>query len=225
MEKEREYQRHWPPEQGQDEPVRRGRAVVGGHRVLRRKRRVQHHREQADGDARGVRPGERIPVDGVVIEGRSAIDESMLTGEPLPVSKTLADKVTGGTLNGDGRVIVQVTATGVDTVLAGIIRLVEDAQATKPPIQRLADRVSAVFVPVVVAHAAVMWPSAADPQQLAEVLEELDRILRVHAGTEEVHVKLVGESGERLFKLQPKVRITTELYGELKVLLGSKCLS
>jgi Cu+-exporting ATPase len=96
-----------------------------------------------------VRPGERFAVDGRVWEGQTQVDESMLTGEPLPVSKTLKDKVTGGTLNGDGRVIVQVTATGVDTVLAGIIRLVEDAQAAKAPIQRLVDKVSAVFVPVV----------------------------------------------------------------------------
>ncbi|MGB4359283.1 MAG: heavy metal translocating P-type ATPase [Rhodoferax sp.] len=101
------------------------------------------------GDELVVRPGERFAVDGRVREGQTQVDESMLTGEPLPVAKTLKDKVTGGTLNGDGRVIVQVTATGVDTVLAGIIRLVEDAQAAKAPIQRLVDKVSAVFVPVV----------------------------------------------------------------------------
>lgn len=101
------------------------------------------------GDELVVRPGERFAVDGRVKEGQTQVDESMLTGEPLPVGKTLKDRVTGGTLNGDGRVIVQVTATGVDTVLAGIIRLVEDAQAAKAPIQRLVDKVSAVFVPVV----------------------------------------------------------------------------
>lgn len=101
------------------------------------------------GDELVVRPGERFAVDGRIQEGQTQVDESMLTGEPLPVSKSLQDKVTGGTLNGDGRVIVQVTATGVDTVLAGIIRLVEDAQAAKAPIQRLVDKVSAVFVPVV----------------------------------------------------------------------------
>jgi len=101
------------------------------------------------GDELVVRPGERFAVDGLVQEGQSQVDESMLTGEPLPVSKTHNDKVTGGTLNGDGRVIVKVTATGVDTVLASIIRLVEDAQAAKAPIQRLVDKVSAVFVPVV----------------------------------------------------------------------------
>jgi Cu+-exporting ATPase len=96
-----------------------------------------------------VRPGERFAVDGVILEGLSQVDESMLTGEPLPVPKVPSDKVTGGTLNGDGRVIVRVTATGVDTVLASIIRLVEDAQAAKAPIQRLVDQVSSVFVPVV----------------------------------------------------------------------------
>jgi len=101
------------------------------------------------GDELVVRPGERFAVDGVVLEGLTQVDESMLTGEPLPVLKTQDDRVTGGTLNGDGRVILRVKAVGVDTVLAGIIRLVEDAQAAKAPIQRLVDQVSAVFVPVV----------------------------------------------------------------------------
>ncbi len=101
------------------------------------------------GDELVVRPGERFAVDGKVMEGQTQVDESMLTGEPLPVAKQLGEAVIGGTLNGDGRVIVQVTAVGVDTVLANIIRLVEDAQAGKAPIQRLVDQVSAVFVPVV----------------------------------------------------------------------------
>jgi Cu+-exporting ATPase len=101
------------------------------------------------GDALVVRPGERFAVDGLIFEGQTQVDESMLTGEPLPVAKGAGDRVTGGTLNGDGRVLLRVQATGVDTVLAGIIRLVEDAQAAKAPIQRLVDQVSAVFVPVV----------------------------------------------------------------------------
>jgi Cu+-exporting ATPase len=109
------------------------------------------------GDELVVRPGERFAVDGVVQEGQTQVDESMLTGEPLPVSKAFKDKVTGGTLNGDGRVIVQVNAVGVDTVLAGIIHLVEDAQAAKAPIQRLVDQVSAVFVPVVLVLALLTW--------------------------------------------------------------------
>jgi len=101
------------------------------------------------GDELVVRPGERFAVDASVLEGQTQVDESMLTGEPLPVPKTVGDMVTGGTLNGDGRVVVRVSAVGVDTVLANIIRLVEDAQAAKAPIQRLVDQVSAVFVPVV----------------------------------------------------------------------------
>ncbi|WP_233203627.1 cation-translocating P-type ATPase [Limnohabitans sp. B9-3] len=96
-----------------------------------------------------VLPGERFAADGVVLEGQTQVDESMLTGEPLPVSKTVNGVVTGGSINGDGRVVVKVTATGTATVLANIIRWVEDAQAAKAPIQRLVDQVSAVFVPVV----------------------------------------------------------------------------
>lgn len=109
------------------------------------------------GDSLVVRPGERFGVDGLVLEGQTQVDESMLTGEPLPVAKMPGQRVTGGTLNGDGRVIVQVQATGVDTVLAGIIRLVEDAQADKAPIQRLVDQVSAVFVPVVLVLASATF--------------------------------------------------------------------
>ncbi|MBG9389036.1 copper-translocating P-type ATPase [Caenimonas sp. DR4.4] len=105
------------------------------------------------GDRLAVRPGERIPADGLVLEGRTQVDESMLTGEPLPQSRGVGAKLTGGTINGDGRVVLQVTAVGAETVLAHIIRLVEDAQAAKAPIQRLVDQVSAVFVPVVIAIA------------------------------------------------------------------------
>jgi Cu+-exporting ATPase len=101
------------------------------------------------GDRIAVKPGERFPVDGTLQEGTTEVDESMLTGEPLPVRKDLGDKLTGGSINGEGRVVLQVTAVGVDTVLARIIRLVEGAQAAKAPIQRLVDQVSAVFVPVV----------------------------------------------------------------------------
>ncbi len=101
------------------------------------------------GDRLVVRPGERIPMDGLLQEGQTQVDESMLTGEPLPVSKQPGDKLTGGSINGDGRVLLQVSAVGSESVLAQIIRLVEDAQAAKAPIQRLVDQVSAVFVPVV----------------------------------------------------------------------------
>ncbi|MEY4435224.1 MAG: Copper-exporting P-type ATPase [Pseudomonadota bacterium] len=101
------------------------------------------------GDRLVVLPGERFAADGVVLEGETQVDEAMLTGEPLPVHKTVEARVTGGSINGEGRVVVCVSATGTATVLANIIRLVEDAQAAKAPIQRLVDQVSAVFVPVV----------------------------------------------------------------------------
>ncbi len=101
------------------------------------------------GDQLVVRPGERLPVDGVVAQGDTEVDESMLTGEPLPVPKAVGDALTGGSINGDGRVVLAVRAVGRETVLANIIRLVEDAQAAKAPIQRLVDRVANVFVPVV----------------------------------------------------------------------------
>jgi Cu+-exporting ATPase len=101
------------------------------------------------GDTLVVRPGERIPSDGLVIEGSSHVDEAMLTGEPLPVSKTQGDRLTGGAVNAEGRLVMQVTAVGGQTMLAQIIRRVVDAQASKAPIQRVVDRVSAVFVPAV----------------------------------------------------------------------------
>jgi Cu+-exporting ATPase len=102
------------------------------------------------GDHLVVRPGERLPLDGRLLEGSSQVDESMLTGEPLPVVKDSRDAaLTGGSINGDGRLVMQVSAVGTDTVLSHIIRLVEDAQAAKAPIQRLVHRVAAVFVPVV----------------------------------------------------------------------------
>lgn len=109
--------------------------------------------ELLNGDRFVVRPGERIPADGVVEEGASEVDESMLTGEPLPVAKAPTSKVTGGSINGSGRLLLRVTATGGESVLAHIIRLVEDAQTAKAPIQRLVDQVAAVFVPVVLALA------------------------------------------------------------------------
>jgi Cu+-exporting ATPase len=101
------------------------------------------------GDIVVIRPGERVAVDGVVIEGSSQIDESLITGESLPVFKQAGDKVTGGSINADGLLLVRTEATGAETSLSRIIRMVEDAQAAKAPIQRLVDQVSAVFVPVV----------------------------------------------------------------------------
>ncbi|MEJ6022133.1 heavy metal translocating P-type ATPase [Ramlibacter sp. PS4R-6] len=102
-----------------------------------------------------VRPGERIPVDGVVIEGASEVDESLITGESLPVAKHEGNRVTGGSVNAQGLLVVRTAAIGAETTLARIVRLVESAQARKAPIQRLVDRVSEVFVPVVIGIAAV----------------------------------------------------------------------
>lgn len=116
--------------------------------------------EVAVGDIVRIRPGEKIPVDGVVVSGNTSIDESMLTGESLPVDKTTGDSVIGATLNTTGSVQIRTTAVGDDTALAQIIRLVEDAQGSKVPMQRLADKVSSVFVPIVIVGAFatfVLW--------------------------------------------------------------------
>jgi len=102
-----------------------------------------------------VRPGERVPVDGVVVEGASEVDESLITGESLPVAKHTGDRVTGGAVNAEGLLLVRTTAIGAETTLARIVRLVESAQARKAPIQRLVDKVSEVFVPVVLVIALV----------------------------------------------------------------------
>lgn len=109
------------------------------------------------GDIVVVRPGDRVPVDGKIIEGSSHLDESLLTGESLPVSKTVGAFVTGGAVNADGLLIVAATAVGGATMLSQIIKLVEDAQAVKAPIQRLVDQVSAVFVPVVLLISAITF--------------------------------------------------------------------
>lgn len=102
------------------------------------------------GDHVVVKPGERVPVDGVIMEGQSHMDESMITGESLPVTKQVSDTVTSGAINAEGLVVIDTRAVGAETTLANIIRLVENAQAAKAPIQRLVDKVSAVFVPVVI---------------------------------------------------------------------------
>src|SRR5262245_14805296 len=104
-----------------------------------------------------VKPGDAVPVDGVVRSGRSAVDESMVSGESIPVEKGEGDRVIGGTLNGEGAFEMEATAVGSATALAQIVRLVEQAQASKPPIQKLADRISGVFVPVVLGIAVVTW--------------------------------------------------------------------
>lgn len=107
------------------------------------------------GDRLRVRPGEKIPVDGVVLEGRSSVDESMITGEPIPVEKNAGDKVTGGTVNGTGSFVMQAQRVGSDTLLAQIVAMVAQAQRSRAPIQGLADKVSGYFVPAVVAIAVI----------------------------------------------------------------------
>jgi Cu+-exporting ATPase len=127
-------------------------------RVVREGQEVEVQVEEVRvGDVFVVKPGEKIPVDGRVLEGRSSIDEAMLTGESMPVEKGAGDDVIGGTLNRFGRLKAEARRVGTDTTLAQIVRLVEQAQASKAPIQRLADRVSAVFVPIVLAVAALTF--------------------------------------------------------------------
>ena len=109
------------------------------------------------GDTVIVRPGERIPVDGLVLDGQSAVDESMLSGEPLPVDKQTGDTVVGGTINGQGLLRFSATRVGKETALAQIIRLVQEAQGSKAPIQALADKVAAVFVPAIIGIALVVF--------------------------------------------------------------------
>ena len=109
------------------------------------------------GDVLVVRPGEKIPVDGVVLEGNSAVDESMLTGEPIPVDKSAGDTVVGATINSEGLLKFRATKVGKDTALAQIIKLVQEAQGSKAPIQALADRVAAVFVPGVIGIATITF--------------------------------------------------------------------
>ena len=109
------------------------------------------------GDIVMVRPGDRVPVDGVVREGDSHVDESLLTGESLPVAKQMGEKVTGGSVNAEGLLMIEATAVGGQTMLSQIIQMVEDAQAAKAPIQRTVDKVSAVFVPVVLVISAITW--------------------------------------------------------------------
>lgn len=109
----------------------------------------------AIGDTVIVRPGERVPVDAIVVEGRSAIDESMLTGESMPVNKSVGSEIIGGTINKQGRLVAEASRVGAETALAQIIKLVQDAQGSKAPIQRIADRVSGIFVPIVIVLAVI----------------------------------------------------------------------
>jgi Cu+-exporting ATPase len=125
------------------------------------------------GDRLRVRPGEKVPVDGVVLEGKSAVDESMVTGEPMPVQKAPGDPVTGGTLNGTGGLVMRAVHVGEGTLLARIVKMVAEAQRSRAPIQRLADQVSSYFVPAVIAIAAatfVVWAIWGPEPRLAHAL-------------------------------------------------------
>jgi Cu+-exporting ATPase len=125
------------------------------------------------GDRLRVRPGEKVPVDGVILEGSSSIDESMVTGEPIPVEKTVGDRVTGGTVNGSGGFLMRADRVGSDTLLAHIVHLVSEAQRSRAPIQRLADVVSSYFVPAVIFVSVVTfaaWASFGPQPRLAYAL-------------------------------------------------------
>ncbi|MGG3572391.1 heavy metal translocating P-type ATPase [Bacillus gobiensis] len=132
------------------------------------------------GDIVYVKPGEKVPVDGVIFEGRSALDESMITGESIPVDKTVGDAVIGSTINKNGFLKVKATKVGKDTALAQIIKVVEEAQGSKAPIQRLADVISGIFVPIVVGIAIVtflVWYFVVSPGEFAVALEKLIAVL------------------------------------------------
>lgn len=132
------------------------------------------------GDILYIKPGEKIPVDGKIIEGNSAIDESMLTGESVPVDKSIGDEVIGATLNKNGFLKVEAKKVGRDTALAQIIKVVEEAQGSKAPIQRLADKISGIFVPIVVGIAVIafmIWYMWVAPGDFAEALEKMIAVL------------------------------------------------
>jgi len=125
------------------------------------------------GDRLRIRPGEKVPVDGVVLEGESAVDESMITGEPMPVEKAPGDRLTGGTVNGTGSLVMRAERVGSETLLAQIVRMVSEAQRTRAPIQRLVDTVSAYFVPAVVLIAIltfIVWALISPEPRLAYAL-------------------------------------------------------
>ena len=136
--------------------------------------------EVIPGDIVLVKPGTKVPVDGEVVEGSSSVDESMLTGESIPVEKKPGDSVIGATLNKNGMLRIRANKVGRDTALAQIIRVVEEAQGSKAPIQRIADVISGIFVPIVVGIAVItflVWYFWAAPGQFADALEKAIAVL------------------------------------------------
>ncbi|MFC4801826.1 heavy metal translocating P-type ATPase [Neobacillus sp. GCM10023253] len=136
--------------------------------------------EVLEGDIVYVKPGEKVPVDGEIVEGQSAVDESMLTGESIPIDKTMGDLVIGSTINKNGFLKIKATKVGKDTALAQIIKVVEEAQGSKAPIQRLADVISGIFVPIVVGIAIItflVWYFAVNPGDFADALEKFIAVL------------------------------------------------
>lgn len=153
-------------------------------------RRIGANGDEADvpleqvaiGDRLRVRPGEKVPVDGAVLDGHSSVDESVVTGEPVPVEKSAGAKVTGGTVNGTGSFIMQAERVGADTLLSQIVKMVSQAQRSRAPIQRIADRVSAIFVPTVIAVAIITffaWYFAGPEPRLANALVNAVAVLIV----------------------------------------------
>ena len=150
-----------------------------------------------------VRPGDKVPVDGEVVEGRSSVDESMITGEPIPVEKSVGSKVTGGTVNGTGGFVMTATRVGADTLLAQIIEMVAQAQRSRAPIQGLADKVSSYFVPAVIAISIVTFlvhPVTGhrdDASLLAQLAHAFVFALRFHAGFDLIDAELLGDRFRR----------------------------
>ncbi|MCI1590940.1 heavy metal translocating P-type ATPase [Heyndrickxia oleronia] len=149
--------------------------------VLRNEKEIEIPLEEVVvGDIILVKPGEKIPVDGIIVEGQSALDESMLTGESVPVDKTVGDDVIGSTINRNGFLKINATKVGKDTALSQIIKVVEEAQGSKAPIQRLADQISGIFVPIVVGLAFltfIVWYVWVSPGEFAVALEKLIAVL------------------------------------------------
>ena len=139
------------------------------------------------GDKIRVKPGEKVPVDGKIVEGKSYIDESMISGEPIPVGKKNGDEVFAGTINQKGSFIIETTGVGEDTILGKIIEQIRKAQSSKAPIQKLADKVASYFVPIVIVIAIMsfaMWNLLGGENAFAQALAQVKRSVRRSSKTE-----------------------------------------